>query len=52
MLNKNEANWIFNTLLSLYLSNLTKGLFIYGAQKFFGYELKNFLAKDEKFFSY
>ena len=29
-----------------------KGLFIYGAQKFFGYELKNFLAKDEKFFGY
>ena len=29
-----------------------KGLFIYGAQKFLGYELKNFWAKDGKFFGY
>ena len=34
------------------LQLLNMGLFIYGAQKFFGYELKNFLAKDEKFFGY
>ena len=30
----------------------SKGPFIYEAQKFLGYELKNFLAKDEKFFGY
>ena len=36
----------------LQVSMLTKGPFIYEAQKFFGYELKNFLAKDEKFFGY
>ena len=29
-----------------------KGPFIYEAQKFLGYELKNFWAKDGKFFGY
>ena len=50
----NAVIWFNGTEeISCGLSNvLAKGLFIYGAQKFFGYDLKTFLAKDEKFFGY